>query len=164
MASGSSRKWPQVEMVIGIAAGKPLTLAGSAVPLVHFCDIDSRLPDVEVLVRCKIFPNGSTDWHGLIIGAEALDCKERGGLAHRVTERAHVFDGIGVRCLRTETLNSGRVDQAYAVHIVHPAHPVAFVSPSAVDSDEEEDTFMCKGCHRTCRSRSTSDSYVIYQF
>ena len=129
-------RWPQAEMVMGIAAGKPLTLAGSAVLLVHFCDIDSRLPDVEVLVRCKIFPKGSTDWHGLIIGAEALDCKERGGLAHRVTERAHVFDGIGVRSLRTETLNSGRVDQAYAVHIVHTTHPVAFVLPSAVDSDE----------------------------
>ena len=82
---------------MGIAAGKPLTLAGSAVLLVHFCDIDSRLPDVEVLVRCKIFPKGSTDWHGLIIGAEALDCTERGGLGLRVTERAHVLDGIGVR-------------------------------------------------------------------
>ena len=101
-------KWPQAEMVMGIAAGKPLTLAGSAVLLVNFCDIDTRLPDVEVLIRCKIFPKGSTDWHGLIIGAEALDCKERGGLAHRVTERAHVFDGIGVRSLRTEVLNSGR--------------------------------------------------------
>ena len=133
---------------MGIAAGKPLTLAGSAVLLVHFCDIDSRLPDVEVLVRCKIFPKGSTDWHGLIIGAEALDSKERGGLGHRVTERAHVLDGIGVRCLRTETLNSGRVDQAYAVHRVHPTHPVAFVSPSAVDSDEEEEVKRVHLCAR----------------
>ena len=90
-------KWPQAEMVMGIAAGKPLTLAGSAVLRVIFFDIDTRLPDVEVLVRCKIFPKGSTDWHGLIIGAEALDC-----LAHRVTERAHVFDGIGVRSYELE--------------------------------------------------------------
>ena len=85
---------------MGIAAGKPLSLVGSAVLRVHFCDIDSRAPRVEVLVRCKIFPKGSTDSHGLIIGAEALDCRERGGLGHRVTERAHVLEGIGVRCPR----------------------------------------------------------------
>ncbi len=103
-------KWPKVENVMGIAAGTPLSLLGSAVLGVHFCDNDTRAPGLEVLVRCKIFPKGSTDWHGLIIGAEALDCKERGGLGHRVTERAHVLEGIGVRCPRTERLNSGRTD------------------------------------------------------
>ena len=119
-----------------------------------FFDIDTRLPDVEVLIRCKIFPKGSTDWHRLIIGAEALDCKERGGLAHRVTERAHVFDGIGVRSPRTEALNSGRVDQAYAVHIVHPTHHVAFVFPWAVDSDKEEDVKRVHLCARLVTGRA----------
>ena len=76
---------------MGIAAGTPLSLLGSTVLRVHFCDIDTRAPGAEVLVLCEIFPKGSTDWHGLIIGAEALDCKERGGLGHRVTQRAHVL-------------------------------------------------------------------------
>jgi hypothetical protein len=48
-------KWPKPEMVMGIAAGKPLTLAGSAILRVNFCDIDSRVPDAEVLIRCIFF-------------------------------------------------------------------------------------------------------------
>ena len=139
-------RWPLPELVMGIAAGKPLTLAGSAILRVNFCDIDSRVPDAEVLIRCKIFPRGSTDWHGLIIGAEALDCAERGGLGHRVTERAHVFDGIGIKCHRTETLNSGRTDKAYSMQVVPPAHPVMFVGPSAVDSDEEDEIYRVHMC------------------
>ena len=80
-------KWPKAENVMGIAAGTPLSLLGSAVLRAHFSDIDARAPGAEVLVRCNIFPQGSTDWHGIIISAEALDCKERGGLGHKVTQR-----------------------------------------------------------------------------
>ena len=64
-----------------------------------------------------------------------------------------MLEGIGVRCPRTVTLNSGRVDQAYAVHIVHPSHPVAFVSPSAVDCDEEEDVKRVHLCARLAAGR-----------
>ena len=59
-----------------------------------------------------------------------------------------MLDGTGVRCPRTETLNSGRADQAYAVHIVKSSHPVALVSPSAVDSDEEEEIKRVHLCAR----------------
>jgi hypothetical protein len=152
-------KWTNAEMVMGIAAGTPLTLAGSAILRVSFCDVDERVPAREVNVRCKIFPKGSTDWHGLIIGAEALDCKERGGLGHRVTEGAHVFEGIGIRSWRTETLNSGRVDKAYAVQIVEAAHPVMFAAPSAVDSDEEEEVkrvHVCAKLSAGCASPAAS--------
>ena len=54
-------KWPRAENVMGIAAGKPLSLVGSAALRVRFCDVDSRAPGVEVLVRCNIFPKGLTD-------------------------------------------------------------------------------------------------------
>ena len=79
------KRWSKAEYVMGIAAGTPLSMLGSAVLRVHFADIDARAPGADVLVRCKFFPQGSTDWHGIIIGAEALDCKERGGLGRKVT-------------------------------------------------------------------------------
>ncbi len=156
-------KWPEADNVMGIAAGTPLRLLGSAVLRVHFSDIDARAPGAEVLVRCRIFPKGSTDWHGLIIGAEARDCKERGGLGHRVTERAHILEGIGVRCPRTERLNSGRTDESYRVQqtAVSFALPVqTFVSPSSDEEGEAQRVHLCarldvsgSGTHR-CNAKS----------
>ena len=56
----------------------------------------------EVLMRFKIFEKRSSDWHGFIFGARALDTPARGGLGLRVTDTAFVLEKFGVVLPRLE--------------------------------------------------------------
>ena len=72
-------KWPMKEELRGIAGGKNVELVGSVVLRIMMVELGKKTgPDV--LFRFKICKKGMTEWVGLIIGARAIDCPERGGL------------------------------------------------------------------------------------
>ena len=59
---------------------------------------------------------------GVIFGARALDCMERGGLGFRPTPGAHVFDRLGIAVARTETIGpeDDYKDFAYRMDVWRP--------------------------------------------
>ena len=61
----------------------------------------------EILVRGRIFANGTSDWLGLILCAGALDCVERGGLGFRPSAGAHHFDRLGIAVPRPQKIGYG---------------------------------------------------------
>ena len=73
-------KWTHTQTLSGIAAGEPIKLIGAVVLRVTFLEV-GRNERHTVNIRFKITPKGSTGWVKWIIGARALDCDERGGLA-----------------------------------------------------------------------------------
>ena len=87
--------WPETERVAGVAAGKTIVLLGAVVLRVQMTELGKKTGP-EILVRAKIFEKNGTDWHGLILGGQALDCVERGGLGHRPGSHAHVLEGLGI--------------------------------------------------------------------
>ena len=97
----------------------------------------------EVFARCNIFEKGFSDWLGIIIGARALDCVERGGLGFRTTANAHVFDKFGLNMQRMETIQVGaqRPDEAYRMEVVEGEGPTCtnFPKYSALDEHVMED-------------------------
>ncbi len=50
-----------------------------------------RKEDQDIRVRLMIFEKGKSEWRGIILGAKALDCAERGGLGFKPGQNFHVF-------------------------------------------------------------------------
>ena len=94
-------KWPIPECVTGISKGNDVPIIGAAVLRVQLPEVGKRAGP-EIVVRAKIFKKGTSDWLGLILGARALDCVERGGLGFRPTAGAHLFERLGIAVDRTE--------------------------------------------------------------
>ena len=69
----------------------------------------------EIYLRCKIFKKGTSDWIGIIIGARALDCEERGGLGFRPGAASHIFEKLNIQMPRMESLLNADYarDEAY---------------------------------------------------
>ena len=61
----------------------------------------------EIVVRAKIFRKNTSDWLGIILGARAIDCVERGGLGFKPSAGAHVFERLGIAVARTEPIGAG---------------------------------------------------------
>ena len=72
-------KWEKGESLRGVKAGAPIPLLGSVVLALTMKKLGSNTGPT-VIARFKIWPQGSTDWVGMILGGRALDCQERGGL------------------------------------------------------------------------------------
>ena len=62
----------------------------------------NRKRDQDILVRLMIFEQGRSEWRGIILGAKALDCPEKGGLGFRPGQNFHVFDSLGIMMERME--------------------------------------------------------------
>ena len=88
-------KRPRPETVTGIAKGKPVLILGSVVLRVRLMQLSGK-PASSIQMRFRILEKGACDWQGLIIGGRAIDCKENGGLGHRTTPHAHVFESLGI--------------------------------------------------------------------
>ena len=73
---------------------------GAAILRVEMTELGKRTGPM-ILVRAKIFAKGGCHWHGLFLGAPALECAPE-GLGFRVTPTAHVFDGLGIQMERVE--------------------------------------------------------------
>ena len=99
-------KWPVPECCTGISRGHDVPIIGAAVMRVKLLEL-GKDKGPEILVRGKIFAKGTSDWLGLILGARALDCVERGGLGFRPSSGAHHFDRLGIAVPRTEKIGYG---------------------------------------------------------
>ena len=106
--SSAVGKWPKEEAVTGIARDHAVPILGAVVFRVQMLEL-GKMTGPDILVRCKIFAKGNSDWLGIILGARALDCVERGGLGFYPTAGAHVFDRLGLASARAE--NFGFQDQ-----------------------------------------------------
>jgi hypothetical protein len=49
-----------------------------------------------------MFEKGKSEWRGIILGAKALDCQERGGLGFKPGQNFHVFESLGIMMDRME--------------------------------------------------------------
>ena len=96
-------RWPQEEVVMGLANDAPIKLKGAVVMRVQMPDVSGQKVE-EILVRAKIIGKGLSTWHGLILGGRALDAVERGGLGFRPAASCHVFDALGVKLPRKEEM------------------------------------------------------------
>ena len=54
------------------------------------------------LAKFKICAKGTTDWVPMILGARAIDCKERGGLGFIPGPAAHGFTALGILVERAD--------------------------------------------------------------
>ncbi|CAE7299989.1 unnamed protein product, partial [Symbiodinium necroappetens] len=104
-------KWPQDEVVTGLAKDKPIGLRGGVVLRVKLEDI-SGSKSKEILARAKVLAAGTSSWHGLILGGRALDHPDRGGLGYRASPMAHVLEGVGILLPRREEIEPFE-DKAY---------------------------------------------------
>ena len=104
-------RWPQEEIVTGLAKDTPLALKGGIVLRVTLVDVTKK-KSKEILVRAKILASGTSSWHGLILGGRALDHADRGGLGFRPGPMAHVLESVGILLPRTEE-REGYSDKAY---------------------------------------------------
>ena len=92
------------------------------------------------MVRGKSFANGTSDRLGLILGARALDCVDRGGLGFRPSAGAHHFDRLGIAVPRTEKMGYGHQykDLAFRMDVWCPSMEplnVHGVAKSVFDSE-----------------------------
>ncbi|CAK9020527.1 Uncharacterized protein SCF082_LOCUS14946 [Durusdinium trenchii] len=115
-------RWPQEEVVMGLANDAPIKLKGAVVMRVLLPDVNGQKTE-EILVRAKVIAKGLSTWHGLILGGRALDAVERGGLGFRPAASTHIFDALGVRLWRKEGMEPFP-DHAYPF----PDHAYPFVS------------------------------------
>ena len=118
-------KWRHRESLSGIAGDKPVELLGSVVINVKMLELGKPNTGPDVLFRFKICSGGTTDWVGWIIGARAIDCKEREGLGFIPMSECHAFTTLGIQMRRVERRGSERPDQCYAIRL------------SVFDSDDE---------------------------
>ena len=94
--------------------GPPKTMEGinsqHPVPLVGNAVIRLELPEKgkesgpRVLIRLKVFRRGCCKWHGIFMGAPALECSPY-GLGYRTVPDAHVLDALGIRMRRSEDMS-----------------------------------------------------------
>ena len=113
----------------------------------------------EIIVRAKVFENGSSDFIGLILGARSLDYVERDGLGFRPAAGGHVFDKFGIVMARTEHLPASEHyrDEAYrCMSVVGGEGPIS--CGSVVDSvlDELGELPASVLCGR-CNADTTSE-------
>lgn len=129
--------WPRPEEVTRIKRGATVPIIGAAVLRVQMTELGKHTGP-EVLLRCKVFKAGVSDWHGIIMGAAALDCTEQGGLGHRVTSGAHVFEGLGIRMARVDHVNGPSEDAAYHVQMRIQPDDDPMLDESCLDEDPVE--------------------------
>ena len=71
-------KWQFKEELRGIAGGKSVPLLGSVVLRITMLELGKDTgPDIKA--RFKICKAGSTDWVGIILGAQAIDSQNEEG-------------------------------------------------------------------------------------
>ena len=128
-------KWPHDEVINGVASGKPVPLLGGVVLRIMFREVGKETgPTIEA--RFKICRNGTSDFHGLILGARALDHVRRGGLGLHVGPVTHVLEGLGIQVERKETIGV-RPDRCYNV-VADRCHAITVaLASSCVDSEDE---------------------------
>ena len=128
----------EAEEVNGIAAGKPVKIVGSVVLKVGLPDLKYEI-QTEVRIRFKISKAGTSDWHGFILGAKALDHGSRGGLGLSVGPTWYFFESVGATLPREEKESAPQPEEfsgRQQIFALGPARP-AEVCSSAVDSEEE---------------------------
>jgi hypothetical protein len=133
------------ETVTGIARGAIVELIGAAVLRVKMLKL-AETTGPTILVRCKVFAKGTSDWHGLILGASALEPAPQ-GLGHRVTQRAHAFEALGILMPRTEDREGkDRKDDIYRSghHKSHAIGLEVLPCPFRYDCDLDDDSPMPK--------------------
>ena len=81
-------EWDDDEHLQGVAAGHPIRMIGQVVVGARLVECGKETGPL-VYIRFKICALGSTDWAGIILGARALDCGERGGLGLRPMNDCH---------------------------------------------------------------------------
>ncbi|CAK8994559.1 Pro-Pol polyprotein, partial [Durusdinium trenchii] len=68
-------RWPQEEVVMGLANDAPIKLKGAVVMRVQMPDVNGQKVE-EILVRAKVIGKGLSTWQGLILGGRALDAAD----------------------------------------------------------------------------------------
>ncbi|CAK8990984.1 unnamed protein product, partial [Durusdinium trenchii] len=131
-------RWPQEEVVMGLANDAPIKLKGAVVMRVQMPDVNGQKVE-EILVRAKVIGKGLSTWQGLILGGRALDAVERGGLGFRPAASCHVFDGLGVKLPRKEEMEPFP-DRAYPFVSIPKT-----LFDQAWDPDEEGDEVKMEG-------------------
>ena len=104
------------EYVHGIASGASVPLKGAVVLRVWLMEgksVENATEGPEIFVRCKVAARGTSDWHGLILGGQALDCEAKRGLGFRPGPDCHILDGLGIQIPRCEDNTNARKDRAY---------------------------------------------------
>ena len=90
-------------------------LIGAVVLRVTFLEV-GRKEGTTVNIRFKITPKGSTGWVKWIIGARALDCKERGGLGFTPGADSYYWSALGIHTERVEQRGKPKLQKdVYAV-------------------------------------------------
>ena len=132
-------RWPVRETVTGIARGAIVELIGAAILRLKMLEL-GKITGPTILVCCKVFARGNSDWHGLILGASALEPAPQ-GLGHTVTHMAHAFEALGILMPRTEDRDGkDRKDDIYKVghHRSHAIGLEALPCPFQDVLDPEE--------------------------
>ena len=133
--------WPRKEAVTGIVRGARVRVVGAAILRVQTTEINKATGPM-VLVRCKIFEAGASDWHGLIIGARALDCVEMGGLGFHPTVGGHAFTALGILMQRAEVRGGSQPqDEAYYMQVEVESPEYLEVKPGTSCIDLEDEPF-----------------------
>ena len=89
-------KWRRREELRGVAGGKTVPLIGAVVLTLEATKLGTK-KGPKIKARFKICAKGTTDWIGIILGARALDCPERGGLGFIPGPYGHTFTKLGIQ-------------------------------------------------------------------
>ena len=127
-------RYPAEEEVIGIAKKHPIKIIGAAVMKVTL----GNLPKSRTVpIRFKIFANGTSSWHGFILGARTLDVESRGGLGLQVEHDRYRFGAVGAILPRIEQGRLPRQDEVYRFWSF-PVHMPRVAAAASVFDEEEE--------------------------
>ena len=136
------------ECCTGISRGHDVPIIGAAVVRTELLQLGKE-KGPQILVRGKIFKKGTSDWLGLILGARALDCVDRGGLGFRPVAGAHYLERLGLAMPRTEQIGFGEQyrDLAYRMDVwCPPQEPAAVQQVCASIFDSDPSMATCGRC------------------
>ena len=107
-------KWRSEEALRGVAGGTNVPLLGAVVFAVQMLEL-GKTTGPEVNIRFKITALGSTDWVGWIIGGQACDCPEKGGLGLVPGPYSSYLTALAIQMSRVEEARGVAPDSRYAV-------------------------------------------------
>ena len=115
-------KKEEEEQVTGVAKSAGVSIPGAVIMRITMPSTGNskkRKEDQSIHVRLMIFEKGKSEWRGIILGAKALDCAERGGLGFKPGQNFHVFESLGIMMDRME--DNDREQDPGGVYSLNPA-------------------------------------------
>ena len=94
--------WRTKESVSGVLSARPLEMLGAAVLRVDLPEPGQTEKTRMVEVRAKIFPEGKSDFDGMIWGGRTLDTARRGGMGLQVNDNSFTLQRWGTVLPRVE--------------------------------------------------------------